>query len=65
MVNVSTGDFCGKTQDLIFIRCSVTGIFNCTVTSHILKKQTTIVMPLEVMKWQNYFCDDNTSADKL
>lgn len=64
MVNVSTGDFCSKTQDLIFTCCSITGIFNFNVTSHTLKKQTT-VMPLDIMKWQNYFCDDNMSADKL
>ena len=67
MVNVSAGDFCSKRQDLIFIRCSVTGIFNCNVTphTHTLKKQTTTAMPLEVTKWQNYFCDDHMSADKL
>ena len=36
----------------------------CDLT-HTLKKQTTTVMPFEVTKWQNYFCDDNMSADKL
>jgi len=33
--------------------------------THTLKKQTTAVMPLEVMKQQNYFCNDITSGANL
>jgi hypothetical protein len=37
-----------------------------TVTQfHTLKKQTTAVMPLEVMKQQNYFCNDIISGANL
>jgi hypothetical protein len=62
MVNVSTGDFCSQTQNLIFVSCSVTVIFNCDANSRILKKQKTAVKPLEFMKWRNYFCDDVVSG---
>jgi hypothetical protein len=65
MVNVSAGDFCSQTQNLIFVQCSITNIFNCDVTSHTLKKQTRAVMPSEAMKWQNYFCDDGMHSANL
>ena len=55
---VSAGDMWSKTQNLIFVRCSVTNASNCDTISHTLKKQRTAVMPLEVMKQQNYFCND-------
>jgi hypothetical protein len=35
------------------------------MTSSSLKKQTAAVMPLEVLKWQSYFCDDNMSDANL
>jgi hypothetical protein len=65
MVNVSAGDFYSKTQDLIFILCPIAGIFKCSATSYRHTKETTIAMPLEVIKWQNYFCDDIMSIAKL
>jgi hypothetical protein len=40
-------------------------MFNCDMTSRQLKKQTAAVMPLEVMKWQNYFYDDIMSDASL
>jgi len=40
-------------------------MFNCDVTLCPLKKQTAAVMSLEVMKWQNYFCDDIMSDANL
>lgn len=55
--SVSTGDFCSKIQNVIFIHCSSTDSFNGDATSSRWKKQTTAVMPLEAMKWRNYFCD--------
>ena len=45
-------------QNLIFVHCSITAIFNCDMTSDTLTKQTSAVMPSEVMKWQNYSYDD-------
>lgn len=56
--HISAGDFCSQTQNLIFVHCSTTAIFNCDMTSDTLKKQTSAVMPSEVMRWQNYFYDD-------
>jgi len=35
------------------------------MTSCTLKEQTTAVMPLDVMKWRNYLCDDVMSGTKL
>jgi hypothetical protein len=35
-VNVSSGD---STQSLIFVRCSITGIFNCDATSRTIRKK--------------------------
>jgi hypothetical protein len=58
MFHISAGDFRSQTQNLIFVHCSITAIFNCDVTSHTLKKQISAIMPSEVMKWHNYFCDD-------
>ena len=38
--------------------CSTMDNSNRGTTSNILKKQTTVVTPLEVMKWRKYFCHD-------
>lgn len=39
IVNVSAGDIWSKTQNLIFVHCSVTNASNCDTISHRLKKQ--------------------------
>jgi hypothetical protein len=57
MINVAAGD--------LLIHCSGADIFNYSVTSCTRKEQTTAVMPLDVMKWRNYFCDDVMSGNNL
>jgi len=65
IVNISAGDFCSKTQNVISVCCSVTDIFNGDAISRVLKKQTITIMPSEVMKWRSYFWDDAMSGANL
>jgi hypothetical protein len=51
-VNVSAGDFCSKTLNSIFVRTSMSDILNRVANLHTLKKDTAVVMRLEVMKWR-------------
>ena len=70
MVNVSAVDFCTEHKIwymyiYTYVHCSFVNMFNSDVTSCPLKKQTAAVVPSEVMKWQNYFCDDIMSDANL
>jgi hypothetical protein len=57
MIDVAASD--------LFIYCSGADICKYNMTSCTLKEQTTAVMSLDVMKWQNYLCDDVMSGTKL
>jgi hypothetical protein len=59
MFHVSAGDFWGQTQNLIFFTLFYYSHFQlwCDLT-YTLKKKASVVMPSEVMKWHDYFCDD-------
>jgi hypothetical protein len=49
----------------LFIYCSGADIFNYIMTSCTLKEQTTAVISLDIMKWQNYLCDGVMSDTNL
>ena len=57
MINVAASD--------LFIHGLGADIYNYNVTSCTLKEQMAAVMPLDVMKWRNYLCDEVMSGTNL
>ena len=54
-----------QTQNLMFVRSSMSDIFKRVATLRTVKKDRTVVMWFEVMKWRNKFCVEVNNGANL